>query len=130
MIGVLKLSENIKIGESEWYVMKALWEQSPLTGAQIVERVGRDTDWSQSTIYTMVRRLHAKGAIRADKQEVMRYYPEITQQEAEKEETASFIKRVYEGSVQMMVKGFLNDNRLTEEDIQELKRMLEERERK
>jgi BlaI family penicillinase repressor len=127
---MIDMAENIKIGESEWYVMKALWENAPLSGAQIVERLSRETDWSQSTIYTMIRRLHQKGAICAKKEEVTLYSPVVTQEEAERQEASSFVKRVYEGSVQMMVQGFLKDNRLTQQDIRELKKLLEEREGK
>jgi len=123
------MNTTTRIGEGEWYVMKALWENAPLSAAQIVERVARETDWSQSTIHTMIRRLHKKGAIAGEKQEVMIYSPLIPKQEAEKQETTSFLKRVYEGSAQMLVKGFLNNSQLTQEEILELKRLLEEKER-
>ena len=123
------MKSNIKIGEGEWYVIKALWESAPFSGAQIVERVEKETDWSQSTIYTMIRRLHAKGVIKGDNQDVMLYAPVISRQEAEKEETETFIKRVYAGSVQMMVKGFIKENKLSEEDIRELRSLLDQKER-
>jgi BlaI family penicillinase repressor len=118
-----------KIGEGEWYVMKALWESAPLTAREIVERVARETDWSESTIHTMIRRLHAKGAIAGSKRDVMVYTPLIPKQEAEKQETASFLKRVYEGSVEMLVRGFIKNGDLTKEEIEELKKLLEEKER-
>lgn len=124
------MQKNIKIGESEWYVMKALWDNNPLSGAQIVERVAKETDLSQSTIHTMIRRLHKKGAVRGVKQEVMLYSPAIKREEAERMEAASFIKRVYEGSAQSMVTCFIKDSRLSDDDIKELRRLLDERERK
>lgn len=118
-----------KIGEGEWYVMKALWESAPLSGAQIVERVSRETGWSQSTIHTMIRRLHAKGAIAGEKQDVMMYRPLVMRREAELKETASFIQRVYEGSAKMLVKCFIDNGELTKEEIAELKKLLSEKER-
>lgn len=115
-----------KIGESEWYVMKALWEESPLSGGEIVKAVSEKTDWSQSTILTMVRRLVTKNAIGVEQGRVMRYYPLIEENKIKKIETDIFIKRVYEGSVGMLVKGFIESGELTEEEVCELKRLLDD----
>lgn len=117
-----------KIGESEWYVMKALWENAPLSGNDIVKSVNKYTDWSQSTILTMVRRLVKKKAIGVKQEKVMMYYPLISQEETVRLEADMFVKRVYEGSVNMMVKGFLENGELSEQEITALKKMLDEME--
>lgn len=114
-----------KIGESEWYVMKALWEKSPLSGGEIVKAVSEETDWSQSTILTMVRRLVAKNAIGVEQGKVMTYYPLVEESEIKRIETDMFLKRVYKGSAGMLVKGFIESGGLTEEEVRELKKMLD-----
>ena len=48
--------EKYNISESEWEVMQCLWEESNLTLKEIVERL-EHTDWSDTTIRTMVTRL-------------------------------------------------------------------------
>lgn len=117
-----------KIGESEWYVMKALWENSPLSGNAIVKSVSNYTDWSQSTILTMVRRLVKKKAIGVKQEKVMMYYPLVNENDTVRIETDMFVKRVYEGSVNMMVKGFLENGELSKQEIESLKKMLDEME--
>ena len=114
-----------KIGESEWYVMKALWESSPQSGNDIVKNVGAKTDWSQSTILTMVRRLVKKQAIGVKREKVMMYYPLVEESEIVKKETDMFLQRVYEGSVNMLIKGYLENKELTKEELEELKKMLD-----
>jgi BlaI family penicillinase repressor len=114
-----------KIGESEWYVMKALWEHAPLSGSDIVKAVSAETDWSQSTILTMVRRLVKKKAIGTQQHDVMMYYPLVEEKEGKRIETDMFLKRVYEGSVNMLVKGFLESGNLSKEELEELKNMLD-----
>lgn len=114
-----------KIGESEWYVMKALWEKSPLSGSEIVKAVSEETDWSQSTILTMVRRLVTKRAIGVMQEKVMMYYPLIEENEVKRIETDMFLKRVYKGSAGMLVKGFLESGELSEKEVDEIKKMLE-----
>lgn len=120
------MSDLARIGESEWYVMKALWEHSPLSGSDIVKAVSRQTDWSQSTILTMVRRLVQKNAIGVLQQSVMMYYPLIEESEVKRMETDMFLKRVYKGSVNMLVKGFLENGGLSKEELEELKKTLDE----
>ncbi len=115
-----------RIGESEWYVMKALWEHSPLSGSDIVKAVSAQTDWSQSTILTMVRRLVQKGAVGVLQQSVMMYYPLIEESGARRQETDMFLKRVYKGSVNMLVKGFIESGELSKEELEELKKLLDE----
>ena len=114
-----------KIGESEWYVMKALWEHAPLSGSDIIKAVSVETDWSQSTILTMVRRLVQKNAIGVEQGKVMMYYPLVEEKEVKRIETDMFLKRVYKGSVGMLVKGFLESGELSEKELEELKKLLD-----
>lgn len=122
------MSSVPKIGESEWYVMKALWEYAPLSGNDIVKAVSTHTDWSQSTILTMVRRLVNKNAIGVDQQKVMMYFPLIEENEVVKRETDMFVSRVYQGSVNMLFKGLLENNNVSDEELAALKKMLDDME--
>lgn len=119
------MSHIPKIGESEWYVLKALWDQSPLSGNDIVKALSTQTDWSQSTILTMVRRLVKKKAIGVEQRDVMMYYPLLKESDVVRVETDMFLKRVYKGSVNLMLKSFLEDGKLSEQELTELKKLLD-----
>lgn len=116
-----------KIGESEWYVLKALWEKAPMSGNDIVKAVSAHTDWSQSTILTMLRRLVKKKAVGVEQQSVMMYYPMLSEHDVVRMETDLFLKRVYKGSVNLLVKGFLENGSLSEQEIDELKKLINPR---
>lgn len=122
------MSNNPKIGESEWYVMKSLWENSPLSGNDIVKAVSKHTDWSQSTILTMIRRLVKKNAIGIQQQKVMMYYPLIEETETARRQTDMFVNRVYKGSVGMLVKGYLDNGDISKQELEALKKLLDEME--
>jgi len=124
------MSNIPKIGESEWYVMKALWENAPLSGGEIVKAVGARTDWSQSTILTMLRRLVKKGAVGVDQQSVMMYTPLVQESDVVRRETDMFLGRVYEGSVNMLVKGYIENGDLSAHELQALKKMLDDMDEK
>jgi BlaI family penicillinase repressor len=113
-----------QIGESEWYVLKALWEKAPMSGNDIVKAVSAHTDWSSSTILTMLRRLVKKKAVGVEQQSVMMYVPLLSEHDVVRLETDLFLKRVYKGSVNLLVKGFLENGSLSEQEIDELKKLI------
>lgn len=114
------------IGDSEWYVMKVLWENAPMSGNDIVKAVSSKTDWSQSTILTMIRRLVKKEAIGVEQQSVMMYYPLVQESDIVRRETGMFLDRVYEGSVNMLVKGCIESGELSKAELASLKKMLDD----
>lgn len=123
------MSQIPKIGESEWYVLKALWGKSPLSGNDIVKAVSAHTDWSQSTILTMLRRLVKKKAVGVKQQNVMMYYPLIQENDVVRIETDMFLNRVYKGSVNLLVKGFLESGSLSEQELDELQKLIDSKKR-
>ena len=114
-----------KISESEWVVMKAIWLENPVTANQIVERLADSTSWSPKTIKTLLNRLVQKGAVGYEsKGRVYNYFPLIEEAVFVKEESRSFLKRVFGGALKPMLATLVESVDLSEEDIKELKRVL------
>lgn len=119
------MKKEINISESEWMIMEYLWK-NPLTTISEIRKALSSTGWSDSTIKTLVRRLVSKKAIAInDEGAVFRYYPLISQQECRLKETKSFINRVYDGSVSMLVTNLAADSNLTEKETEELLSLIE-----
>jgi BlaI family penicillinase repressor len=117
-----------KISESEWLVMRVLWAKSPLTANEVVERLTGKTQWKPKTVKTLIDRLMKKGAVKFEKEgRRYRYYPAIGQDECIATERQSFLRRVYGGTMKPMLAAFLEDAELSEEDIIELKEILEQK---
>jgi BlaI family penicillinase repressor len=117
----------IRISEAEWLVMKALWARAPAASRDIVAAVAPGTQWSAKTILTLVRRLVDKGAVgftRAAR--INLYFPNVTEREGVKMETRSFLKRFFGGSLQPMLAHFVRESELSEQDVAELRRLLDE----
>lgn len=119
------MKKEINISESEWTVMEYLWGNSPATITEIRKALSK-TGRSDSTIKTLVRRLVSKKAVGIDgENKVFRYYPRISQQECRLKETKSFIDRVYNGSVNMLVTSLASESNLTQKETDELLRLIE-----
>ena len=118
-----------EVSEAEWNVMESLWEYAPKVGSQIVSDMVERTGWSRSTTLTMLRRMTEKGLIACeDNGQMKTYLPLVEREDAVKQETESFLNRVYNGSISMLVSGFVKKQKLSREEIAELKRILDDAE--
>ena len=58
--------EHLRLSDGEWKLMKALWSRQPQTLAELVAALDAETGWSRATIFMMLKRLIAKGAVTMD----------------------------------------------------------------
>lgn len=122
------LRKTPKISDSEWEVMKVLWRKSPLTSSEIIEILKEYTSWNPKTIHTLISRLIKKDAVKVEKNEPFYlYYPKVSQEECRKTETKSFIKKVYGGSIHLLISNFMRNEKLSQEEIDELRKILDEK---
>jgi|SRR5680860_122398 len=117
-----------KISDAEWQVMKVLWKESLLTAPSVIEYLKPETNWSPKTIQTLIGRLVKKGALGVNKDATLyQYYPLVTQEECMGEETKSFLKKVYGGSLHLLLANFVKSENLSLKEIQELRILLDEK---
>ena len=120
-------NQKINLTEAEWNVMECLWERHPKTGREIVDYLSGQMGWSRSTTLTLLKRLEEKDAVGSESAGTMKqFYPKITRESAALQETEDFLKRVYKGSLGMMVSAFTKKQSLTKAEINELYAILEE----
>jgi len=118
-----------KISESEWLVMRVLWSNGSLTANEVIKELSGKTKWKPKTIKTLITRLMKKGAVKFEKEgRKYRYYPAVSQAECVRMERRSFVRRVYGGTTKPMLAAFLEDAKLSAEDISELRKILEQKE--
>ena len=121
------MSDIPKISEAEWTVMKAIWNENPITSNRVVEVVSESTKWQPKTIRTLLNRLVSKGAVGHDgKGREYRFFPLIEESVVVKAESESFLKRVFDGALTPMLSTMVESKKLSKKDIEELKRILED----
>ena len=108
-----------KLTGGEWAVYECLWEESPLTLAQLRKRCSDRTGLAVSTVETMVSRMEKKGLFRVEQGARAKwFYPILEREEAVREETRSFVDRIFGGRalslVNSMVEGQLSDSEIDE----------------
>lgn len=125
------MKELPKISEAEWEVMKLLWKTNSLTSEKIIASLSEDNDWSDQTIKTFITRLIKKGAIGYEKTgRVYNYYPLVSEDECVKSENEFFLKKVYNGALNMLFTKFLEEENLSIDEIEELENILKDKKEK
>ena len=117
--------EQTKLTASEWSVLDSLWRESPQTVMQLVANLGKTAGWAKSTTITTLRRMEDKGLVRCTVEGRGKHYaPAVPREKAARRETRSFLDKVYQGSVGLMVSALAEDKALSKQEIDELYEIL------
>lgn len=114
-----------RISDAEWDVMAVIWERSPMTAQQVVEALAGRKSWNPRTVRTFLNRLVKKGVL-AFEVEGNRYLyrPDVSREQCVRQESESFVSRVFGGSAGAMLVQFVQQADLTAEEIRQLRHIL------
>ena len=119
--------ERMKLNASEWNVLNCLWEDHPRTVMQLVADLEAAVGWAKSTTITTLRRMEEKGLIRVEQAgRGKAYTPAVEREQAVIAETRSFLDRVYQGSVGMMMSAMARRQELSADEVAELRAILDQ----
>ncbi|MCI0589272.1 MAG: BlaI/MecI/CopY family transcriptional regulator [Planctomycetes bacterium] len=118
-----------RISEAEWKVMRVLWEEHPRTASQVAQALGPQAAWTDRTVKTLLARLVKKGVLSTESDgKRYLYEPAVSREACVAAEGRSFVARVFDGSASPLLLHFVKRSRLTRGEIEELRRILEEKE--
>lgn len=122
------MAKTPTISDAEWEVMNVLWEQSPQTAGDLADALCERMSWSANTLKTLLSRLVKKGVLKTQPQANRYLYsPVIPRSRYVRQESDSFVDRVFGGGEAPMILHFVRRARLTKEEIAELRRILDEK---
>lgn len=114
-----------QISEAEFEVMRIVWKYAPISTNEVIDKLIRTSSWSPKTIQTLLKRLVTKGAITYEKKSrVFVYTPLVQQDEYISHESSSFLKRYYDGNISNMLSAYLESDRLSDSEIENLRALL------
>ena len=122
--------DDNRLTASEWNILNCLWEHSPRTVMQISSELEKTVGWARSTTITVLHRMEAKGLVRCEQAgRGKAYVPLVERDQAAIAETRSFLDRVYQGSVGMMMSAMSRQEGLSLEQIAQLRAILDDAEK-
>ena len=119
---------NVELTESEWSIIKAVWETEPCTAPTIQEKLFQPTGWHYSTVRTLMDRMVAKGVLKAKKAGKLTIYQSaVTRAQAQRGELVYALKHAFNGALTPMVQCLLENNDLDAGELAKLEALIKVR---
>lgn len=114
-----------KLFDSERRVMEVLWERGDLTAKEIAEILTDEIGWNVNTTYTVIKKCVAKGAI-ARSEPKFRCHALISREEVRQYEASALVDKMFDGSPSLLFASLLQGSRVSPEELERLRRLVEE----
>ncbi|MBE6765144.1 MAG: BlaI/MecI/CopY family transcriptional regulator [Ruminococcaceae bacterium] len=111
-----------KIFESEYRFCLILWEHEPVSSRELSELCKEKLGWSKTTTYTVIKRLSERGVIKNENTIVSSL---VSKEEAQISELNELMDKKFEGSLPAFLAAFTKRQNLTDEQIDEIRRIIE-----
>ena len=115
-----------KLFDSEAKVMEIIWAKSPISAKDISLIAAETIGWNKNTTYTVIKKLEAKGFIQRDDPGFI-CTPLVSQSQMQKIVAASLVNKVFGGSRKALFSALLEDEPLSKEEINELRKLIDNR---
>jgi predicted transcriptional regulator len=116
------------LGSLQSEVMDLVWQQREATVAQLVEAIGRRRQVSYTTVLSAVQKLERKGWLKH--RSVGRAYIYCAtrdRREVGGRTLRELLRTAFSGDPRLLLASLLEDVRLSDADLKELKRLIEQR---
>lgn len=114
---------DLQMGAVESRFADIIWSNEPISSAELAKKSGELLGWKKTTAFTVLRRLCDKGIFKNEKGTVTSL---ITREEFYSAQSRKFVEDTFEGSLPKFLAAFTSRKRLSEEEVAELRKMVQE----
>lgn len=111
-----------KVFESEYRFCLILWETEPVKSSELVKLCKERLGWKPTTTYTVIKRLSQRGVLKNENTVVTSL---VSKDEVQAAEIDDMVEKTFEGSVPAFLAAFTKHQRLSEEEIDEVQKMID-----
>jgi len=120
-----------ELTKAEWTIIQAVWEHEPCAAPAIQEKLHKRTEWTYSTVRTIMDRMVAKGLLTAEKiRNQTLYRSAITRHQAQRGELLYALKNAFNGALTPMVQCLLETGDLSAGELAQLETLIKKKKRK
>lgn len=114
---------DLQMGAIESRFADIIWSNEPLSSAELAKKSGELLGWKKTTAFTVLRRLCDKGIFKNEKGTVTSL---ITREEFYSAQSRKFVDDTFEGSLPKFLAAFTSRKKLSEDEVNELRKMVSE----
>jgi len=112
-----------KLSESEERFAELIWQNEPIGSGELVKLCEKEMNWKKSTTYTVLKKLCEKGIFRNENAVVSSL---ITKDEYYSRQSISFVEETFGGSLPKFLAAFIGGRKLSSQQAEELKKLIDE----
>ena len=113
---------DLKLCDSDYKFMTIVWAHAPINSGELVALCNEQLGWKKSTTYTVIKKLTERGFIKNENAIVSVL---VAKEDCQAVESDYFLERTFGGSLPGFLAAFLNSKKLTEEEAEEIKKMID-----
>ncbi|GBG07758.1 BlaI/MecI/CopY family transcriptional regulator [Paenibacillus sp. MY03] len=114
--------ESYKLFDAEFKFVSLIWEHEPLNSTELSKLCLQELGWKKSTTYNMIRKLAERGILRNEQAVVTTL---INREQVQKYESEVLLEKAFDNSLPSFIAAFLKDKKLSKEEADKIKRMIE-----
>lgn len=114
--------QEIQLGVVEARYADMIWEREPVTSSELVKLTAVEFNWKRTTAHNVLRRLCDKGLFRNDNGTVTSV---ISREEFYSRQSRKYVEDSFEGSLPAFIAAFTKGKPLTEEEAEEIRRIID-----
>lgn len=124
------MQDKYDITDAELEIMQVLWENKQCDLNTIMEELNSDSDKNRNTIKTLLRRLMLKGSVESKKigAKDTVYVPKVKKDKFLANQNDNFLKKLYNGKMGNLLLNFVENKKVSKEELQHLIDILESEE--
>ena len=109
----------MRLTDSEWLIMDALWKNSPISFSELKALVNTNgTSWATNTILTFLGRLEKKGIVEINREHSPYLYRPLKERAYFEKQVLSDVKqRIFHGSLINMISAFFQSEEISQEEM-------------
>lgn len=115
--------KDCRLTEAETKFAEIIWVNEPLKSSELVRLCEEALSWKKSTTYTMLKRLEDKGIFQNENGLVRSL---MSKEDFYAEQSKQFVAETFEGSLPRFVAAFTRRKKLSEKEIEELQKLIDE----
>ncbi len=114
--------EEKKLFDGEYRFMELVWKNEPVRSMELARLCLDQLGWKKSTCFTVLKKLSQRGFVRNENAVVTAM---VKRDEVQRQESKAVVDKSFGGSLPAFVTAFLSDRKLTKEEAEELRTMIE-----
>ena len=115
--------DDLHLAPMELLFAGLIWDNAPLTSGQLVKLCQKELEWKKSTTYTVLKKLCERGIFQTESSTVT---AKISREEFYSIQSEKFVEETFEGSLPAFLAAFTSRKKLTQKEVNELRRLVDE----